>query len=91
VFRDVSLEAAERYLADAVQQLALEGLPSRLTGLAHGLADHAQRTRAFHLAVRVAWADGSPSAAEQKMLELLQATLGLGDDEVARITAESAS
>jgi hypothetical protein len=28
---------------------------------------------------------------EQKMLDLLQATLGLADDEVARITVESFS
>jgi tellurite resistance protein len=91
VFHDVSLEAAERYLADAVQSLAIEGLPARLTVLAHGLSTHAQRSRAFRLAVRVAGADGSPTEAEQRMLDLLQATLGLADDEVARITGESTS
>jgi tellurite resistance protein len=91
VFADVSLELAERYLTDAVQALALEGLPTRLTVLAHGLSTHAQREKAFRLAVRIAYADGVPSVPEQKLLDLLQATLGLADDEVARITVESFS
>ena len=91
VFSDVSLELAERYLTDAVQALALEGLPTRLTVLAHGLSTHAQREKAFRLAVRIAYADGDPSVPEQKLLDLLQATLGLADDEVARITVESFS
>lgn len=88
VFKDVSLESADHYLRDAVQNLATEGLPQRLTVLAHGLSTHAQRTRAFRLAVRVAWAEGKPSADGLRALELLQATFGLADDEVARITSE---
>lgn len=91
VFADVSLELAERYLTDAVQALSLEGLPTRLTVLAHGLSTHAQRAKAFRLAVRIAFADGNPSVAEQKLLDLLQATFGLADDEVAQITVESFS
>jgi len=91
VFKEVSLENAERYLAEAVQQLAAEGLPTRLASLAQGLASHAKRVKAFRLAVRVAYADGNPSVPEQKMLELLQATFALPDDEVARITVESFS
>jgi uncharacterized membrane protein YebE (DUF533 family) len=89
VFKDVSLELAERYLADAVQSLALEGLPARLTALAHGLSTHPQRVRAYRLAARIASADGAPSAAAQRMMDLLQATLGLPDDEVARLGVES--
>jgi tellurite resistance protein len=89
VFKEVSMEAADRYLRDAVQNLATEGLPQRLTALAHGLTSKAQRTRAFRLAVRVAWAEGKPSADALRVLELLQATFGLRDEEVARITAEA--
>lgn len=89
VFKDVSLEAAHTYLRDAVTNLATEGMPQRLTVLAHGLSTHAQRTKAFHLAVRVAYASGKPAPAELRVLELLQATFGLADDEVARITVEA--
>lgn len=88
VFKDVSLESADHYLRDAVQNLAVEGLPQRLTVLAHGLTTKSQRSRAFKLAVRVAYAEGPPSKDALRALELLQATFGLADDEVARITAE---
>lgn len=91
VFRDVSLEAAVRYLSEAVQQLVADGVPTRLTWLAQGLSTRAQRVNAFRLAMRVAYADGNPSIPEQKMLDLLQATFGLADDEVAHITVESFS
>lgn len=91
VFHDVSLERAEHLLADAVQSLAHDGLPARLAVLATGLATHAQRLKAFRLAIRVAYADGAPSIPEQKVLDLLQATFGLADDEVARVTVESFS
>jgi tellurite resistance protein len=91
VFHDVSLERAEHLLTDAVQSLAHDGLPARLTVLATGLATHAQRLKAFRLAIRVAYADGAPSIPEQKVLDLLQATFGLADDEVARVTVESFS
>jgi tellurite resistance protein len=89
VFKEASLEAAQGYLRDAVNNLTTEGLPQRLTALAHGLSTHGQRTKAFRLAVRVAYASGKPSQSELRVLELLQATFGLGDDEVARITVES--
>lgn len=89
VFKEASLEAAQGYLREAVSNLTTEGLPSRLTALAHGLATHGQRTKAFRLAVRVAYATGKPSPSELRVLDLLQATFGLGDDEVARITVES--
>lgn len=90
VFRDVSLEAARHYLADAVQALANEGLPSRLASLAHGLSTRAQRLNAFRLAVHIAFAEGSPSPAERKVLDLLQITLSLPDEDVARILKEGA-
>ncbi len=91
VFQDVPLESAERLLTDAVQALANEGLPTRLAVLATGLTTHAQRLKAYRLAVRVAHADGAPAPSAQKVLDLLQATFGLADDEVARLTAESFS
>ena len=89
VFQEASLESANQYLREAVTNLSTEGLPQRLTVLAHGLSTHAQRTKAFRLAVRIAYASGKPSPAELRILDLLQATFGLADDEVARITVES--
>jgi tellurite resistance protein len=89
VFADVSLDAAQRHLAEAVYALASDGLPTRLAVLARTLSTRAQRLKAFRLGVRIAYADGNPSVEEQKILDLLQATFGLADDEVARITVES--
>jgi tellurite resistance protein len=89
VFHDVSLEAARRYVADAVQELAAEGLTARLAALAQGLSTRAQRLKAFRLAVRIAFVEGQPSPAEQRVLGLLQLTLGLGDDEVTLLTSEA--
>lgn len=89
VFKEASLESAQQYLREAVTNLTAEGLPQRLTVLAHGLSTHAQRTKAFRLAVRIAYASGKPSQSELRVLDLLQATFGLADDEVARITVES--
>lgn len=88
-FKEASLDSAQQYLREAVTNLTSEGLPQRLTVLAHGLSTHQQRTKAFRLAVRVAYASGKPSPAELRVLDLLQATFGLADDEVARITVES--
>lgn len=89
VFKEVSLEAAQGYLREAISNLTTEGLPARLTALAHGLSTHGQRTKAFRLAVRVAYSTGKPTQSELRVLDLLQATFGLADDEVARITVES--
>jgi len=85
-FKDISVDAAERYIAESVQNLANDGLPQRLAILAHGLTTRLQRTRAYTLAWRVASVDGAPSAPELRTLELLQATFGLPDEEVARLT-----
>jgi len=90
VFHDVSLEAARHYLTDALQSLNAEGLPARLTALAQGLSTRAQRLNAFRLATHIAFVDRDPSAAELKVLDLLQFTLGLSNEEVARITSEGA-
>lgn len=89
VFKEASLESAQNYLREAISNLTTEGLPARLTALAHGLSTHGQRSKAFRLAVRVAYATGKPSPSELRVLDLLQATFGLADDEVARITVES--
>ncbi len=88
-FHQVSLELAQKYLRDALTDLTTEGLPARLSALAHGLNTHGQRSKAFRLGVRVAYAGGKPSPAELRTLELLQATFGLSDAEVARITVEA--
>ena len=89
VFQEASMEAAQQYLRQAVANITTEGIPQRLTVLAQGLSTHSQRSKAFRLAVRVAYASGKPSPAELRVLDLLQATFGLADDEVARITVES--
>ncbi len=88
-FRDVSLDAAENYLRDAAQALAQRGVVEQLSALAHGLTTRTHRSRAFRLALKIARGDGDPSAASLRTLELLQATFGLGDEEVARLAAES--
>lgn len=89
LFHNVSGERAQGFVTEAVSALASEGLPQRLQVLAHGLSTHSQRLRAFRLAVKIANASGSPSEAERRILEVLQATFGIADDEVERIEAGS--
>lgn len=88
VFENVSPERAMAFVSDAVTALATEGLSRRLTVLAHGLATHPQRLKAFRLAARIA-AAGADRSPQQRILELLQATFGIADDEVARIRREA--
>ncbi len=83
IFKGVSLEHAELALSDAVSTLALQGLPQRLAVLAHGLTSHGQRVKAFELALKVAMSHGAVRPQEQHVLDLLQATFGLADDEIA--------
>ncbi|MDC0709986.1 tellurite resistance TerB family protein [Stigmatella sp. ncwal1] len=85
VFQEVSPERAQGFVGEAVAALATEGLPRRLQVLAHGLTTHSQRVKAYRLATKIAHASGQASPAEQRLLELLQATFGLADDEVARL------
>ena len=85
VFGEVTAERAQRFVQEAVSALAEEGLPHRLSVLAHGLTTHSQRSKAFRLASRVANASSHPSRTELKILDLLQATFGLADDEVERL------
>ncbi|MBI3180647.1 MAG: tellurite resistance TerB family protein [Myxococcales bacterium] len=87
-FTGVNAQSAQDYVSEAAKALATEGLPQRLTVLAHGLSTHSQRLKAYRLAARVAKA-GGPSRPEVKMLELLQATFGLADDEAQRIREEA--
>jgi tellurite resistance protein len=88
LFQEIDAARAQSYLSSSVQALAEQGLPERLRVLAHGLTTHAQRLRAFGLAVRIAQSSGKPSAAELRILDMLQATFGLADDEVARLRSE---
>lgn len=85
VFGGLSREHAQGFVSDAVAALATEGLPARLSALAAGLTSPAQRLKAFSLAARVASAGGSIRPGEGRVLDLLQATFGLADDEVARV------
>jgi len=85
LFQHVSPELAQTYISDAVAALATEGMPQRLNALTHGLSTHAHRLKAFQLAMRVANASGEASTSELKILDLLQATFGIADDEVERI------
>lgn len=90
VFAHVNASDARRMVRDALVHLKDEGLPSRLTVLARGLTTHQQRYKAFKLAVRVVGASGhEPSKKTTRMLDLLQATFGLADDEVAKAHAEA--
>jgi tellurite resistance protein len=88
LFENVSPERAMAFVSDAVAALSTEGLSQRLTVLASGLSTHAQRLKAYGLATRIAaaTADGRP---QERILELLQATFGIADDEVARIRLEA--
>ena len=86
LFENVSADRASAFVAESAEALAREGLPQRLQVLAQGLASHAQRSRAFRLATRIAHASGTVSPGEQKILDLLQATFGLDDAEVERLT-----
>lgn len=88
LFQEIDAARAQSYLSASVQALAEQGLPERLRVLAHGLTTHSQRVRAFGLAVRIAQSSGKPSAAELRILDMLQATFGLADDEVARLRAD---
>jgi uncharacterized tellurite resistance protein B-like protein len=88
LFHNVSPERAQSFVSESVAALSEEGLSQRLQVLAHGLTTHTQRVKAFRLATRIAHAAGQPSHGEQRILDLLQATFGLDDDEVARLTAE---
>ncbi len=85
LFHSVSATRAQQYVTEAVSSLASEGLPHRLMVLARGLSTHGQRLRAFALAKKIAHSSGEPSDAEQKILDLLQATFGIADDEVVQI------
>jgi uncharacterized tellurite resistance protein B-like protein len=85
LFENVSPERAQSFVSESVSALATEGLPQRLQVLAHGLTTHQQRVKAYRLATKIAHAGGQASPAEQRILDLLQATFGLADDEVSRL------
>jgi len=90
LFHDVSADRAQAFVSEAVRALAKHGLSDRMRALAQGISTHAQRLRAFGLALKVAHSDGAPSAAVRRVLDLLQATFGLADDEVERLRLENA-
>jgi tellurite resistance protein len=85
LFQEVSPERAQTFVSEAVASLAEEGLPRRLAVMAAGLSTHAHRLKAFRLAMKIANASGNPTVAELKILDLLQATFGIADDEVELI------
>jgi uncharacterized tellurite resistance protein B-like protein len=90
LFHNVSPERAQDFVSEAVSALVAEGLPQRLHVLAHGLTTHTQRLKAYRLATKIAHAGGQePTAAEQRILHILQATFGLADDEVARLDRQA--
>jgi uncharacterized tellurite resistance protein B-like protein len=89
LFHDVSPERAQTFISEAVAALASEGLPERLAVLAHGLTTHAQRLKAYELAMKIAHSSGQASEAEQRILDVLQATFGIADDEIQRMVRET--
>ena len=85
VFGELDAPTANTYLRDAYGHLLIDGISGRLSVLAAGLTTHGQRLKAFTLAAQVADASGkSNSRKTRHVLDLLQATFGLADDEVAR-------
>lgn len=88
LFENVSAERAMAFVTEAVTALATQGLSQRLTVLAAGLSTHAQRVKAFRLAARIAAAAAEPGPT-QKILDLLQATFGIADDQVQKIREET--
>ncbi len=88
-FDEISPALAQNYVSEAVEALEQQGLPQRIAVVTRGLSSRERRLRAFGFAARVARAspDGSIGAPEQKVLDLLQASFGLADDEVARLHA----
>ena len=89
LFHDVNADRAQLFIREAVSSLESDGLSERLRALAQGISTHAQRRRAFGLALKVAQSKGQPTAGETRMLNLLQATFGLADDEVETLRLES--
>lgn len=90
IFAHVTAADARRMVRDSLSHLSEQGLPSRLAVLARGLSTHQQRIKAFTLAAGVVDASGhEPSKQTSKIMDLLQATFGLADDEVAKAHAES--
>jgi len=87
LFQGVSRGEAQRYVTEAFASLVVHGLPDRLQALARGLTTHGQRLKAFRLACKIA-AASEGGRGEERMLELLQATFGLADDEVERLKQE---
>ena len=89
LFHDVSPQKAQAYVTSAGEALSRDGLPQRLAVLASGIVTHTQRIKAFRLAARIAQASGKPSPGEARVLEMLQASFGLADDEVERLLKEA--
>lgn len=91
LFEGVSPAQAEDLISDSVAALREEGLPQRIAMLARGLSSRQNRLRAYTLAVRIASANdsGEIKAPEARVLELLQTSFGLADDEVQRIEQQS--
>lgn len=88
LFENVSPERAQGFVTEAVEALVTEGLPARIHVLAQGLSTHPQRVKAFRLALRIGHSAGAPSQTEQRILDLLQATFGIADDEVEALKRE---
>lgn len=89
LFAQVNADKAQAFVREAVTALATQGLPLRLQAMAQGLSTHSQRLKAYRLAVQIAQASGEASLAEQRILDLLQATFGLSNEEVERLSQAS--
>ncbi len=89
LFHEVSATRAQGFVSEAVEALSTQGLSERLNVLAHGLTTHSQRLRAFRLGMKIAQSSGQASSAELKVLDMLQASFGIADDEVERMRDEA--
>lgn len=84
-FEGITPEVAQQYVAEAVEALRTEGIPNRLEVLAKGIRTHEQRRRAYVLATQIAKSSDGVSNDEKRVLDLLQATFGIAEDEAKKL------
>lgn len=85
-FDGVSPETAQEWASTAIAGVVAQGLPQRLHALALGLKTPDERRNAYRFAAKVAQSHGGVDKDEAQLLQLLQATLGLDDGEVRKLS-----
>jgi tellurite resistance protein len=88
LFARLGREQARASIARAVEGLGADGLETTLRRLASALSSREQRRKAYGFAVKVARASGETLPAEEHVLDLLQQTFELADEDVADLRAQ---